>query len=190
MYEGKVVRLRRLEREDASTILPSWNEYALRQYLASPLPNGQQEMADKIDSWNEAFATRREFVFGIEHLETGGLIGLVSLENVSWISRHASVGFLGIFNTSYLGKGCGSDAMIVLLDVAFSVMDLQVVFLWVESFNERAISLYKKLGFTAGGTMRQLAYRNGKRCDVTVMDILKPEYMEKHGVLPKEGAAV
>jgi len=33
-----------------------------------------------------------------------------------------------------------------------------------------------------------MAYRNGVRYDVIIMDILRPEFEEKYGILPKEGA--
>ena len=78
---------------------------------------------------NDAFAKRKEFTFGIEALNTNTLIGLINLDRISWISRHAEVGLFAIFNPEYMGQGYGSDAMIVLLDMAFSVLDLYSVFL-------------------------------------------------------------
>jgi RimJ/RimL family protein N-acetyltransferase len=95
------------------------------------------------------------------------------------------VGTLAIFSGEQRGKGYGFDAMIVLLDIAFSVLDLHCVYLWVAGFNERAISFYKKIGFQNQGRLREMAYRNGTRHDVVVMDILKSEYVESYGVLPK-----
>ena len=113
-------------------------------------------------------------------------MGLLNLTRVSWISRHAEVGLFAIFDPEYWGHGYGSDALIVLLDIAFSVLDLYNIFLWVEAFNERAIKFYTKIGFRNQGTLRELAFRNGKRCDVVIMDILKPEFLEKYGILPKK----
>lgn len=74
-----------------------------------------------------------------------------------------------------------------LLD--FAILDLHCVYLWVESSNEHAIGLYRKVGFSERGTMRELACRNGKHCNVKMMDLLKSEFQEKHGILPKKGAA-
>lgn len=186
MYKGKLTRLRRLEPNDASTIFPFWNNYELRQYLPTPLPTSQDELVQFIESVNNAFAKRKEFTFGIEALNTNTLIGLINLDRISWISRHAEVGLFAIFNPEYLGQGYGSDAMIVLLDMAFSVLDLYSVFLWVEAFNEHAINFYTKIGFQIQGKLRELAFRNGKRYDVVFMDILKPEFLDKYGILPKK----
>lgn len=188
MYNGKYVRLRRLQEDDISIILPVWNDYGLRQHIASPLPSTYNDLAKFIESANEAFAQRKRFAFGIEALDSGALIGMITLDDVSWISSHGFIGMFAIFNDDYRGKGFGRDAMIVLLDVAFSVMDLHNVSLWVGAFNEHAIDLYTKIGFSRRGTLREMAYRNGKRYDVVVMDILKPEFISKYGTLPKEGA--
>ena len=40
-------------------------------------------------------------------------------------------------------------------------------------------------GSKAGGVMRQLAFRNEKRLDVEIMDMLQDEFRELHGILPK-----
>ncbi len=185
MYHGTYVRLRRLAPDDAASILPFWNNYELRQYLPSPLPSTHNDLLSMIESANDAFAQRTKFLFGIETLETGMLIGIISLSNISWISRNAEIGMFAIFNTEQTGKGHGADALVTALDTAFSVLDLHSVYLWVETFNERAIKLYRKTGFHDCGTLRELAFRNGERCDILVMDLLKREFVEKHGILPK-----
>jgi RimJ/RimL family protein N-acetyltransferase len=188
MYEGKLVRLRRLETSDASSFFPHWNNYKLRQYLPTPLPSSQEDMTEYIQSANESFSKRKGFTFGIETKENNKLVGIVNLVNVSWISHNAEVGVLAIFNPEGWDKGYGSDAMRVLLDMAFSVLNLHSVYLWVAGFNERAIKFYEKIGFMNTGKLREMAYRNGERYDVVTMDILRPEFVERYGVLPKDGA--
>jgi RimJ/RimL family protein N-acetyltransferase len=162
-----------------------WNDYELRQFLPTPLPTTQDEMMSYIDSANVDFEKRSRFTFGIESLQNGALVGIVNITNISWMSRNAELGTLAIFSREQRGKGIGFDAMIVLLDIAFSVLDLHSVYLWVAGFNERAIRFYEKIGFKNQGKLREMAYRNGARHDVIVMDILKSEYLERYGILPK-----
>lgn len=188
MYQGKLVRLRRLEVDDIPSFFPHWNNYKLRQYLPTPLPSSPDDMIEYIQSANESFAKRKGFTFGIETLDNSKLVGIVNLVNISWISHNAEVGVLAIFDPEGWGSGYGSDAMIVLLDMAFSVLNLHSVYLWVAGFNERAIKFYKRIGFVNTGKLRGMAYRNGNRYDVVTMDILRPEFVERYGVLPKAGA--
>jgi RimJ/RimL family protein N-acetyltransferase len=187
MFEGELIRLRRLERKDADLFFPYWNDYKLRQYLPTPLPTSHEDMIKFIESANESFADCKGFTFGIESLDSNKLVGIINLVNVSWISHNGEIGVLAIFDPEGWGKGYGSDAMTVLLDMAFSVLNLHSVYLWVAGFNERAIKFYEKIGFVKTGKLREMAYRNGKRYDVVTMDILRSEFVEKYGILPKDG---
>ena len=189
MYEGKKTRLRRLEHDDAKDMMRNWNKYELRQYLATPLPSTDQDMIAFIDSVNEAFSKKSKLTFGIESIETGSLVGIIDLANISWISGNSEITIFAIMDQEDRGKGYALDSMLLLLDVAFNILNLHNVYLWVVAFNERAIDFYTKIGFKRGGALRELAYRNGQRFDVVIMDFLKPEYVEKYGVLPKKGAA-
>jgi RimJ/RimL family protein N-acetyltransferase len=188
MYQGKLIRLRRLSEQDVSSFLPFWNNYQLRQYLPTPLPSSEEDLSKFIENANNNFAARKGFTFGIEALDSGKLVGIVNLVNISWIGHNGEIGSLAIFDPEVWGKGYGSDAMKVILDMAFSVLNLYNVYLYVAGFNNRAIAFYEKLGFTKQGRIREMAYRNGVRYDVIVMDILRSEFIEKNGILPKDGA--
>ncbi|MHA2070309.1 MAG: GNAT family N-acetyltransferase [Candidatus Thorarchaeota archaeon] len=178
--------VRRLEPEDSAIILAHWNEYELRQYLPTPLPTSQEDMSRYIESVNEAFSKRSKFTFGIETKDDSTLIGIIDLANISWMSRNGEIGIFAIFHPDYRGKGLGKDALLVLLDIGFSVLNLHTVYLWVASFNESAIGFYEKIGFKTQGQLREMAYRDGQRYDVVIMDILQSEFLEKYGVLPKK----
>ena len=177
-----------MDSSDVPAFFPHWNNYRLRQYLPTPLPSSPDDMKEYIQLANESFSKRKGFTFGIETLDTKTLVGIVNLVNVSWISHNAEVGTLAIFDAEGWGKGYGSDAMRVLLDMAFSVLNLHSVYLWVAGFNKRAIKFYERIGFVNTGKIREMAYRNGKRYDVVTMDILRSEFVEKYGILPKHGA--
>ncbi|WP_294343268.1 GNAT family protein [Prosthecochloris sp.] len=186
MFSGKYIRLRRLAENDVDIIFSHWNNYELRQYLPSPLPSSREDLTELVLEKDKCFRERNEFFFGIEECCTNKeLIGVVNIESISWISRHAFIGSFCIFKPSMRGKGYGKDAMLTLLDFAFNVIDLHVIALMVESYNKQAIGLFEDCCFTNRGTMRERAYRNGKRCDVTMMDVLKNDFIDRYGILPK-----
>ncbi|MHA1135199.1 MAG: GNAT family N-acetyltransferase [Candidatus Thorarchaeota archaeon] len=138
--------------QDVSSFLPHWNDYRLRQYLPTPLPTSEDDLHKFIKNANSNFAARKGFTFGIETLDTEKLVGIVNLVNISWIGHNTEVGSLAIFDSDAWGKGYGSDAMEVLLDMAFSVLNLYNVYLHVAGFNDRAIF-----------SMRNLDSRNKER---------------------------
>lgn len=77
------------------------------------------------------------------------------------------------------GKGIGSSAMSLILEFAFGELNLHRVCLQVFSFNERAIKLYEKMGFSHEGRLRHALYRSGNWHDIVLMSILKSEYKDK-----------
>jgi RimJ/RimL family protein N-acetyltransferase len=80
----------------------------------------------------------------------------------------------------YLGgqraRGTGSRALSELLQVAFSELELNRVYLRVVADNPRALAFYGGLGFTREGCLRQDTFREGRFVDSIVMSILVDEH--------------
>jgi len=92
-----LVRLRRLEKDDADSFFPHWNNYNLKQYLPTPLPTSYDEMVKFIESANDSFASRKGFTFGIETLDSNKLVGIVNLVNVKTAERVKTKTFLKVY---------------------------------------------------------------------------------------------
>lgn len=78
----------------------------------------------------------------------------------------------------YHGKGYGTEALTYLRDWAFRFGNLHSLALDVASFNEKAIGMYKKVGFVAEGRMREALYFDNKWHDAINMSILRSEWDE------------
>ncbi|MBI9012516.1 MAG: GNAT family N-acetyltransferase [Clostridiales bacterium] len=95
-----------------------------------------------------------------------GMAGL----HVSANHRLRHSGGVGIMiHKDYQGKGLGRALMNTLLDIADNWLMLVRVELTVFTDNEKAIGLYKKLGFEEEGLKRKAAIRNGKYEDEYLM---------------------
>ncbi|MGL5439392.1 MAG: GNAT family N-acetyltransferase [Filifactoraceae bacterium] len=100
---------------------------------------------------------------------TGIIIGCAGL-HTSKLGRTRNNGEIGIMiHTAYQSKGVGRALMDVLIDVADNFLMLHRVELDVYSDNEKAIRLYKSLGFEIEGEKREAVIKNGKYCNVYVM---------------------
>ena len=170
---GDKVYLSPMSIEDAETYC---------KWLNDPLISGNIDGAAKVYS----SAAEREFIennqkenahiYAIINKETDTLIGNIGIEDIDNIARTATIGiFIG--DEENRGKGFGSDALRLACRYAFDRLNMHSLHLWVFSFNERAMNVYKKVGFKEAGRMRESYYLDGKYHDSILMDILKDELM-------------
>lgn len=118
----------------------------------------------------ERIHKERTHYYSIVLKENDKLIGNIGIEDIDDISRTANIGiFIGEEENRH--KGYGSDAC----KYAFDTLNLHSLHLWVFSFNETAISVYKKVGFKEAGCLRESYYFNGKYHNHILMDLLKDE---------------
>jgi len=105
----------------------------------------------------------------IKHI---GVCNLVVMEDGS---HHAIIG-IHIGDKKWHGKGVGTAAIEMLLEIAFNRMNLNCVSLTVVEDNKSAIKCYTKCGFKEQGIQRDRAYINGQYKNLVYMDITKLEY--------------
>ena len=114
------------------------------------------------------------YMFAIVSLEDDKLIGNSGIQGIDQLRQCAEVG-LFIGDEENRNKGYGEEVLNLLLDYGFDYLNLNNIMLIVFSFNERAISCYKKVGFKEIGKRRQSYYLKGRFYDEVYMDILKEE---------------
>lgn len=113
--------------------------------------------------------------YAIVDKEADTLLGNIGLFNVNNIHRVAEIG-LFIGNSQSRGKGYGTEAMRLLMEYGFKVLNLNNIMLTVKGFNENAIGAYKKIGFKEFGRRTECYFINGKYHDVIYMQVLAKEF--------------
>ncbi len=103
-------------------------------------------------------------------------IGITSLIHIDSYNRNAEC-IIDIGNKGYWGQGYGKEAFILLLDYAFLELNLHRLSLRVFSFNDRAIKLYKSLGFQHEGTCKEAIFRNGTWHDIEFFALFQRNYI-------------
>jgi len=116
-----------------------------------------------------------DFNFAIVDLESDELIGNVGFPKIDYINRVAEFGiFIG--NKDYWSKGYGVEATQLLLDFGFNILNLNNIYLKVYSYNQPALSCYKKAGFKEAGRIRESKQIAQIKYDEIYMDILAREF--------------
>jgi len=172
---GKRIRLRHAERDDLPRFVAWLNDPEVRQGLALFLPLSQPEEEQWFEKTLQRPAEERPFTIEARQEHSWQPIGSCGFEILDWRNRSAEVGIL-IGEKSYWNQGYGTETMQLLLEHAFSTLNLNRVYLRVFEDNPRAIRAYEKAGFVHEGRMRQAEFHLGRYCDVLLMSVLRPEW--------------
>lgn len=166
---GKNVYLSPMNPEDAATYVKWLSDLSVAENLGNAANTisiaGEKEWIEKNSQLCQ---------YAIIKAETGELIGNCGYNSIDHIKQCAEVG-LFIGDEENRNKGYGTEALMLLVSFGFDYLNLNNIMLKVFSFNERAISCYKKAGFTEFGRRRQAYYLKGKYYDEVYMDIIRSE---------------
>ena len=116
---------------------------------------------------------RKEFIINITDGDIP--IGTIGLSSIDRINMKAEYGIL-IGETEYFGKGYAKEASFLILKYAFVELLLNKVYLRVFDNNERALGMYKSLGFSFDGILRQDVFKEGKFLNIIEMSFLREEW--------------
>lgn len=130
-------------------------------------------------SYFGAGSSADSYYFHLRTLDEDRLIGFVVLFNIKWPSGACELS-IGIGDADYRGKGCGSEALRLVLNYAFNELNLYRVGLNVLEYNAAAIKAYERAGFVREGARRKAVQREGKRYDLVQYGILREEW-QKNG---------
>lgn len=140
------VKLRPLERDDLgfvhklninANVMAYWFEEPYESYV---------ELQDLYDKHIHDQGERR---FIVE--KDKEMVGLVELVEIDYIHRRAE--FQIIIDPNHQGNGYAKSATYLAMKYAFSVLNMYKLYLIVDKYNEKAIHIYKKLGFQIEGEL-------------------------------------
>lgn len=169
MLEGTKVTLRPLSENDLPFLQEIHNDMELKKNaMIHPFPVSDRQ--DKMWIDNILCDNSNKSVYlAVEDRDSNHFAGYVTLKDINWINRNCNFGI--IILPQFQNKGYGKEATILAVDYAFLQLNLLKVQLEVIANNEKAISLYKKIGFTLEGTLQKQFYMNGTFHDTILMAV-------------------
>ncbi|MDO4548118.1 MAG: GNAT family protein [Clostridia bacterium] len=112
--------------------------------------------------------------FVIADKESLAYLGQVNLMKIDSIARHAELGI--VISRENQSKGYGREAVEMILKYGFEQLNLNRIYLTVDSANVRAIRVYDNVGFRHEGRLRENRYIDGQYHDTLIMGILRDEW--------------
>lgn len=171
MLTGKLIRFREFRADDIPAITAMRNDVTVRAGTTRSMILPISESSIQKDF--EAPSNPVSFPYILETLE-GKFIGFCKFNN-SFKDRRTMVSLE--IKPEEQGKGYGSDALSLILNLVFMEMNMNKCATLILSSNEVAIHLLKKAGFTVEATLREDVYRHGTYQDALFLGLLKEEYL-------------
>lgn len=172
---GDVVQLRATSDEDLPLLDAWWHDVAQAPVQRGVVvPRQLGSAVDQFRRWSTNDAETSSIGLSVVERSTGELAGHVTLWGATWWNRSAELAI--ILGPDHQGRGLGPDAVRVLLRYAFDELGLHRVALKTWAFNDRAITAYRRAGFTEEGRLREVGFHAGRWHDEVLMSVLDHEW--------------
>ena len=172
--QGENVYLGPVSKENIPKIVKWMNDMDVLKFISQiSFSHTDETVQDYIEKCRKSPTKHYYGIF----LNDGELIGGTDLTHIDSINRTASLGII-IGEKQHWSKGYGTEAIKLLVDYAFNVLNINNVMLEVVDFNARAQRCYEKVGFKIIGKRRKCTFLGGKYYDHIFMDILAEDFKD------------
>lgn len=162
------IQVRRAEPDDCAAI---HDIYSCPKAFAGTLQLPYPSLAE----WRKRLTEPGEGTYHLVAVVEERVVGALGLHAFSSRPRQRHVGAIGMgVHDDWQGRGIGTALMRAAVDLADNWLNLSRLQLEVYTDNAPAIRLYERFGFEREGTLRQLAFRDGRYVDAYVMARLRP----------------
>ena len=173
---GEKVYLRPMNVEDAEWYYLNLHEPEVRKWTGTKRHFTKDFIASYLERKSQDDFT---VLLAIVRRDDDRPIGDIALQDIDPSNRCCNIR-IAINQTSDTGKGYGSEAMKLMLDYGFGVLNLHRIELNVFNYNAQAMHVYEKLGFKREGVQREALFYDHKYHDSILMSILEDEFRALH----------
>lgn len=182
LKEGERVYLRLPEPKDVDLFTRSLHHPLIRRLT------GQTRVfsRDRVEQWLKQVVDAEDRIFClIVDQSNDEVVGDVEINQIHFTHRNGNIR-IALHEERHFGKGFGTEAMRLMIEYGFGVLNLHRLSLDVYAYNERAINTYKKLGFQQEGVQKEALYYDHQYHDVILMALLRKDYYARSQELAKK----
>lgn len=176
LLQGKKVFLRPLNEADLDVYYTMFFDSEVRRLTGTKQAFTSAQIEQYIaNKWQESDSV----LLLICLQDSEEVIGDIALQDIDTTNRNANMR-IAISQIAHQGQGYGSEAMQLLLDYGFGLLNLHRIELNVFAYNKQASRAYEKVGFTVEGLQREALFYNHEYHDSILMSILAREFRDKY----------
>ncbi len=168
------LRIRWLTSDDIPQLYAIFSGPEVTRYWSQPPVADEAGAALMLDSVQEFFRAGTLYQWGVELLDSPGVIGTCTLASIDLQNQRAEVGYA--LHRSMWGRGLITETLTLLLNFAFDTLGLNRIEADVDPRNDRSIGVLERLGFQREGFMRERWVVNGLVQDTTFFGLLRREW--------------
>ena len=169
MNKNNLVILREIKMIDANVLMELNNNDEIVKYVVgNPKKVSMIEQVKWMDNLKNEKNTYRWI---IEY--KGFAVGTIIVNHIDIFNRVGNINIKIL--PQFQGKGIGRYSLMKACDFAFDTLNLFCLTANILEYNEKSKLLFLKLGFNKEGVLRSRVIKNGVRCDLITLSLLKTE---------------
>ena len=167
---GKNINLRPLEPEDIDFLFSTENDESFWEISSTQTPYSKYILQKYIENSHQDIYEAKQYRFVICDIKNIP-IGMIDLFDFN--PQHQRVGVGLLINKDYQNNGYGSEALEMILDYAFTYLNVHQIFANITSDNLTSISLFEKFNFKKVGLKKDWIYSNTTFKDEILYQLIK-----------------
>ncbi|WP_431157471.1 GNAT family N-acetyltransferase [Winogradskyella poriferorum] len=155
--KGDKIYLRALEPEDLEFVYTIENDTALWSLSDTKQPYSRYLIREYLKNAKQDIFEAKQLRLAICQQSDNKILGLIDLYDFSPLHKRAGLGIL-IKEISDRKKGIGSEALNLLVNYAFDILNLHQVYANISETNSASLALFENNGFEKIGLKKDWSY--------------------------------
>ena len=168
--QGNKILLRAIEPEDLEFLFQIENNESFWEISHTQTPFSKYVLKQYLENAHLDIYEAKQLRLVIVDSKTKTQVGMIDLFDFNPQHNRAGVGIL--INTAQQQKGCASEALDLLVNYAFSHLNLHQLYANITSDNQKSLSLFKKHQFIEIGKKKDWILSNGKYKDEILFQLI------------------
>lgn len=156
--QGHSLQLRQTTPQDATILLRAYQDEAfMRLYRSNHAQLNEEQLIELLQAREQHSPVEIGYIEWLIVHKQHGAIGVTALGDYSPINQRAEL-LIGLFEQQHRSLGYGTEATLLVLDLAFNAYHLNKIYAYVYEHNPLAQQNMLKFGFQHEGTLEQHHY--------------------------------